>query len=231
MDFVWIPAGSFKMGSLSSEGGHFDNESPRRDVALSRGFWMQRTEFTQAQYERLMQANPSAFREAGDDLPVDSVSWNQAQSCCRALQALLPGELKGWQMRLPTEAEWEYACRAGAGSRFHTGDLEADLDRGGWYQGNSGGRTHPVGRKQANAWGLLDTHGNVAEWCADAYARDYYRNGPRADPPGPGDGAYQVVRGGAFDGSAATCRAARRVAAAPTFADRTIGFRVVLGRK
>src|SRR5688572_10735614 len=158
--FVKIPAGEFLMGSDNGE----DNEKPAHRVVISRGFEMGKYEVTQAEWEALMGSNPSKFK--GTDLPVEQVSWDDAQSFIKAMNA----RNDGYEYRLPTDAEWEYAARAGA-----TGDYggTGNLSEMGWYGGNSGGKTHPVGGKTANAWGLYDMHGNSWEWCQDCDDKYY----------------------------------------------------------
>ena len=151
MELVWCPPGTFEMGSPAGEAGRRDDEKQHR-VTVTNGFWMARTEVTQAQWKSVMGKNPS--EHTGDDnLPVENVSWKAARKFCSRTG-----------LQLPTEAEWEYACRSGS-----TGPYAGSgrLDEMGWFEGNSGGQTHPVGQKSANAWGLQDMHGNVSEWCED----------------------------------------------------------------
>jgi formylglycine-generating enzyme required for sulfatase activity len=232
---VPISAGSFTMGSPPGESGRDDDEKQHR-VTLTRGFLMSATEVTQAQYEAVMGESPSHFE--GASRPVESVSWYDAVRFCNALserEGLRPayriaGDRVTWDRdadgyRLPTEAEWEYACRAGTTTRFHTGDGEADLDRAGWYSGNSGRETHDVGQKAANAWGLYDMHGNVWEWCWDWY--DSY-GGDATDPAGPsGPGDYRVLRGGYWYNYAQDCRSANRYDFNPDSSFFYVGFRPV----
>jgi formylglycine-generating enzyme required for sulfatase activity len=165
----------------------------------------------------------------GDDHPMYYVNWEEATEFCRRLTDLerVTGLLPpGQEYRLPAEAEWEYACRAGSTTRFANGDAEADLAKIGWYDGNSGSVTHPVGTKRANAWGLHDMHGNVWEWCHDWY--EDYPSGEVVDPFGPTTGSYRVLRGGSWFNPSRNCRSAYRVRNAPGLRSGSLGFRVVL---
>ncbi|MBR6020824.1 MAG: formylglycine-generating enzyme family protein [Kiritimatiellae bacterium] len=205
MEMAWCPAGTFMMGSRNGD----SDEQPVHEVTLTTGFWMAKTEVTQAQWKSVMGKNPSAHE--GDNLPVECVSWADCQEFC---------EKTG--LSLPTEAEWEYACRAGTtGDYGGTGRLE-DM---GWYDDNSGGNTHPVGQKRANAWGLHDMHGNVWEWCADWYGD--YPSGAVTDPTGAGSGGDQVLRGGCSGDNASYCRSAFRRRFLPGFWPGNSGFRPV----
>jgi formylglycine-generating enzyme required for sulfatase activity len=165
-------------------------EKPAHEVTIASPFYMGKYEVTQEEYQQVTGANPSNF--TGRDLPVERVSWHEAQEFCRNA-----GELRGQTVRLPREAEWEFACRAGTRSRYHTGDSEADLERAGWYALNSTRTTRPVGQKAANAWGLYDMHGNVWEWCQDWF--EDYEVGAVTDPHGPESGDRRLLRGGAWD--------------------------------
>jgi formylglycine-generating enzyme required for sulfatase activity len=214
-----IPAKAFTMGSPSSEEGRSSDEGPQTRVTLTSGFWMGETEVTQAQYERIMGANPSSFK--GATLPVETVSWNDATAFCEKLSRHL-----GTTVRLPTEAEWEYACRAGTTTRFHFGDSDSQLGDYAWYNGNAGGKTRPVGQKHANAWGLHDMHGNVWEWCSDWY-NDKLPGGNVRDPGGPFSGSLRVRRGGCWFNSAQHCRSANRFRLWPFRTLSNLGFRVV----
>ena len=218
MVFVEIPGGSFQMGSPSDESGRYDSEGPQHGVTVS-GFEMLTTEVTQAMWVSVMGSNPSHFK--GDNLPVEQVSWNACQDFIKKLNQRDSGK----NYRLPGEAEWEYACRAGTTTRFYSGNSDSDLDRVGWYSGNSDNKTHPVGQKQPNAWGLYDLHGNVWEWCQDWYG--YYPSGSVTDPRGPSSGSYRVYRGGSGRSSAKICRSAYRGYCDPSFRLSYLGFRLL----
>ncbi|HNR32840.1 MAG TPA: formylglycine-generating enzyme family protein [Candidatus Hydrogenedentes bacterium] len=234
MAFVWIPPGEFMMGSAMSPedvyatyGGDspliFENEHPRHRVVITRGFWLGRYEVTQAEWTRHMPDNPSTHR--GDDLPVESISWDDCQSFIAALNALGEGAF-----RLPTEAEWEYACRAGAETEFFFGDDAALLDDYGWHVFSSGmpfpPTTQPVGRKLPSPWNLYDIHGNVWEFCQDRYGADYYAASPEIDPQGPEAGSLRALRGGTMMRTAVRCRAAFRSRNAPSFVTADQGVRI-----
>ena len=162
--------------------------------------------------------------EQADDHPVVCVSWNDARAFCAWLSAK-----EGKQYALPTEAQWEYACRAGSGTKFYFGDDDRELALYAWCKLNSGFGTHPVGQKKPNAWGLFDMHGNVWQWTADWFA-DYDQKSPKADPPGPSGGGDRVLRGGTRHEPLTRCRAAQRMCNSPGFRDTYRGFRVVLLR-
>ena len=192
IQFVWVPAGEFRMGGAKAIG----SERPRTRVRISRGFYLGKYEVTQAEWQAVMGSNPSHFDECGPTCPVEEVSWNDVQEFIRKLNAAVGVE----RYRLPTEAEWEYAARAGtAGERY------GNLDAIAWYNGNSGGRTHPVGRKAPNAWGLYDMLGNVFEWVQDWYGD--YPGGAVTDPRGPASGSTRVLRGGGWIDGAGRSRA------------------------
>jgi formylglycine-generating enzyme required for sulfatase activity len=216
MDFVTIPAGTFLMGFPAKERGRLSNET-QHTVTLS-SFAMMTTEVTQAQWQALMGSNPSSFK--GDNRPVEGVSWNAVRAFIAQLNQKDPG--KGY--RLPTEAEWEYACRAGSTSRWCFGDDEKVLEEYAWYGANSGKQTHPVGQKKANAWGLFDMHGNVWEWCQDWYGD--YSSGVQRDPRGPKSGSSRVYRGGRWAGNAQNLRCSFRNGRNPTLSDCSLGFRL-----
>ena len=218
IDLAWIPAGSFSMGEAGNQ----------VEVRLSRGFWMSKYLITQRQYETLIGANPSHFKKSGPQAPVEQVDWDDARAFCLKLKERLNQTDNEGQheFRLPTEAEWEYACRAGSEGAFCFDGEESELEQYAWYGKNSGGKTHAVGQKKPNAWGLYDVHGNVWEWCQDWSAE--YPSGPVTDPTGPETGQYRVARGGSWDLAAANCRFACRSAALPPVRYDFIGFRVVL---
>jgi formylglycine-generating enzyme required for sulfatase activity len=197
---VRIPPGQFEMGSPEAEIGHQANE-PLKRVRITKSYYLGRYEVTQGQYEAVMGINPSPVQ--GESLAVDQIQYLQAIEFCKRLSSLA-----GFVVTLPTEAQWEYACRAGTRTRFSSGDTDADLDRVGWYRDNSSGRIHPVGQKQPNAWGLYDMHGNVWELCLD-----FIRNPdskPEDDPQGAMPGGFGGMRGGGWMVEAESCRSARR---------------------
>ncbi len=226
IDLVWIPPGEFMMGSPEGEVGHEDDEGPQHRVTISSGFWMGKYEVTQRQYMQLMGRNPSRFKGLFKslELPVEQVSWDAAQEYCQALQRRLPRELAGKTARLPTEAEWEYACRAGTTTPFHYGDsLDSSMAN---FDAGSSKKTKPVGRFKPNAWGLYDMHGNVSEWCQDWC--DDYAESVLTDPTGPNSGSGRVLRGGGWLSRAHGCRCARRDGRAPVYRNYGLGFRVVV---
>ena len=219
--FVWIAPGRFQMGSPTTEEGRFFDETPH-EVVVTRGFWMSDHEVTQAEYEAVMGVNPSFFK--GASLPVERVNWAEAVEYCRRRTELdrATGRVGLQQAyRLPTEAEWEYAARAGTSSARH-----GDLDAVAWWSGNAGGQTRPVRQKSPNAWGLHDMIGNVWEWCADGDGA--YPPGVLVDPVGPTSGPTRVVRGGCWGCGAPYARSAFRNGSAPTQRNSNLGFRAVL---
>jgi len=230
-NMVWIPAGSFVMGSPTNEVGRFSDESPQTTVAFTLPLWMGPYLVRQQDYQSVMATNPSGY--TGDlTRPVETVTWEDATNYCAHLtqQELASGKIPGgFQYRLPTEAEWEYACRAGSTNRFNYGDDPGytNLVNHAWYTANGAETTHPVGQKPPNAWGLYDMHGNVWEWCQDWY--DTYPGGSVTNPQGPTIGTSRVLRGGSWDDIASFCRSACRIADDPeTAAYLVYGFRVVL---
>ena len=234
LTYVWIRGGLFAMGCSPEDAECFDDEKPSHQVTISNGFWMGQMLVTQAAYKKVTGVNPSRFK--GEKLPVEMVSWDEAQNYCRKVG-----------MRLPTEAEWELAARAGlAGSRY------GPLDAIAWYVGNSGpqpvdgaalyqsnpkdyediliakgNQTHPVGLKHANAWGLYDMLGNVWEWTADWYDKNYYGSSGTHDPTGPENANYRVVRGGAWDDNDRNIRLSNRYRLEPGTRTFYTGFRCV----
>ncbi len=223
MEFVLIPAGRFTMGSPQHEAGRFSNEGPQHEVEISRAFYMGKYEVTQGQWRAVMGNNPSRFQSCGDDCPVEQVSWDDAQEFIRTLNAK-EGEEK---YRLPTEAEWEYACRAGSRSAYAFGGDAGRLGEYAWYGGNCGQKTHPVGQKGPNVWGLYDMHGNVWEWCQDWYGK--YASGFATDPAGPGGGAGRAYRGGSCARAPRNLRCANRNNNPPGNRNNNIGFRLIRG--
>ncbi|MFP4055743.1 MAG: formylglycine-generating enzyme family protein [Candidatus Brocadiia bacterium] len=213
MKFRLIPAGSFRMGS-EAEG----DEVPPHKVTITRPFYMGVTEVTQKHYEKVMAKNPSRFD--GDDLPVENVSWFDATAFCEKLSEM---DDSG-SYRLPTEAEWEYACRAGTQTTYYWGD-EFD-GRYAWIDKEPDGPTNPVGKLRPNKWGLHDMSGNVWEWCQDWYAPNYM-GAKQVDPTGPAKGKGRVLRGGSWYYNEDSCRSANRRTHPPERVDGDAGFRVV----
>ena len=226
MAMCWIPPGEFIMGSPADEEGRRDDEAQHR-VRITQGFWLAKTPTTQAQWRTVMGNNPYCFN-AGEDIAVVSVSWEDICGNESGTGGFL-GELNkheptGGRFHLPSEAQWEYACRAGT-----SGPYAGDLDEMGWHHMTSDFRRHPVGQKKANAWGLHDMHGNVWEWCADRYGA-YDENGV-TDPRGAVTGSHRVIRSSVWDGSEDDARSARRFHDLPSFtSDYGIGFRVARGQ-
>ena len=240
MKLVYIPPGEFMMGSRDSATGvarkvrnrdrkHFLDEHPQHRVEITRGFYMSTTEVTQAQYRAIMRTNPS--RRKGEDNPVEQVSWNDAVEFCRKLS-----ENEGRTYLLPTEAEWEYACRAGTTTPFYTGETISTSQAN--YEGNYvyGSGTKGVYRKSTiavgsfppNAFGLYDMHGNVYEWCQDWYGKSYYAVSPTSNPQGPSSGEHRVIRGGSWFDYPGRSRSATRSGNAPDFRISFGGFRILL---
>jgi formylglycine-generating enzyme required for sulfatase activity/Leucine-rich repeat (LRR) protein len=226
MEMVLIPAGEFMMGSPESDGIAASNAKPQHRVRITKAFYLGKYEVTQEQWEALMGSNRSCFK--GPKNPVERVKWDDCQEFVRKLNEKA-GDTGGL-FRLPTEAEWEYACRAGSTTPWYFGDDESSLAEYAWYDSNSVETTRPVGQKKPNAWGLYDMHGNVWEWCADWYNREYYKESPMEDPTGPASGESRVNRGGGWrDGNGAKyCRAAFRGTTAPGYWGDDLGFRVAL---
>jgi formylglycine-generating enzyme required for sulfatase activity len=232
MRFALIPPGTFLMGSPPGEKGRYEDET-QHQVTISKPFYMGITPVTQEQYEAMMGVNPSYFHakpgwlsrlfgavedSAARQRPVEQVSWSNAMDFCKKLSARINKTVS-----LPTEAQWEYACRAGTTGPYAG---SGNLDDMAWYLSNSGGTPHPVGQKKPNAWGLHDMHGNVWEWCSDWY--DKYPSHAVTDPTGPGNGQSRVLRGGSWDYIRDHCRAAYRRRGAPGLRSGYIGFRVCL---
>jgi formylglycine-generating enzyme required for sulfatase activity len=235
-NMVFIPAGTFRMGSSTNEVGGLPKEGPQTEVTISKGFWMGKHLVTQGEYLELMGNNPSFFSADNGftlDLtrPVDSVSWFDATYYCAQLtdQERAAGRIPTNSLyRLPTEAEWEYACRAWTSTRFGYGDDPGytNLTDYAWYFENSGSMTHPVGQKLPNLWGLDDMHGNLEEWCQDWFG--FYLGGRAIDPQGPAAGSLRVLRGGYWEDNAIYCRSASRNQHDPEARHYHIGFRVLL---
>ena len=234
--FHYCPAGEFTMGSPESESGRprgYVTGEAQHMVELTNGFWMLETEVTQAMWKAVMGSNPSEFTSSERN-PVECVSWTDCQEFIKKLNSLGVAP-RGFQFRLPSEAQWEYACRAGAAGPY----AGASLDALGWYDANSGDRTHEVGTKSANAWGLYDMHGNVGEWCEDLDDRKLYEDWDGwedYEKPNiqnlinPTRGSFRALRGGNWRYFAEACRSAASVAAEPTGRDSSMGFRLALVR-
>ena len=196
-------------------------EKPAHPVTLTQPFYVGKFDVTQEQYQQVMGTNPSYFK--GKDNPVEQVSWDDAQAFCKKLS-----EQTTDRVRLPTEAEWEYSCRAGTKTTYYSGDTDKDLDRVAWYGANSKSTTHPVGQKESNFFGLYDMHGNVWQWCQDWYSENYYGKSEAENPQGPAQGAVRLLRGGSWDFNPMICRSANRCRYDPVNRYYNIGFRVVL---
>jgi formylglycine-generating enzyme required for sulfatase activity len=230
MEFVLIPAGKFDMGSnlspvdvLNEFGGelrYYRDEHPQHPVEITKPFYLQTTVLTQGQWNSVMENIPSSFKDCGDDCPVETVSWNDAQKFIDKLNQLE----KTKNYRLPTEAEWEYACRSGTTTEFSFGDVLDELDEYAWHRDNSRMQSHPVGKKKPNVWGLYDMHGNVWEWCQDWYG-DYPSNSV-VDPKGAEKGKGRVLRGGSYCHLAKDLRSAKRRQSNTAFRKDYVGFRV-----
>lgn len=223
----WIPPGVFWMGSPEDEVGRFKNEGPRRRVTLTQGYWLGETSVTQALWQLVMGNNPSRFQ--GATRPVEQVSWNDAQRFCERLSSSVPALFA----RLPTEAEWERACRAGTEGMTWAGVLA--LGKGGsasqlgalaWYRSNSGGKTQKVGEKVANPYGLYDMLGNVLEWCSDKLGK--YKGLPEVDPVCVDGGSSRIIRGGAWSSAARGCRASFRSSEEPHIRIDIVGMRIAV---
>jgi formylglycine-generating enzyme len=239
MAFVLVPAGKFQMGSPADEPGRRTNEGPVHEVVIGNSFYLGVHPVTQAAYLAVTGKNPARFTAAergGPEHPVESVSWEEAVAFCLRLSERAEERAAGRSYRLPTEAEWEYAARAGATTPFafgsNFGASEGNFDTAHPYGASEPaaplGHTTPVTRYPASAWGLHDVHGNVWEWCADWYGEAYYATLPLRDPPGPSEGRFRVLRGGSWKNQAPACRAAYRNALAPHMRDSATGFRVCL---
>lgn len=192
MEFVLIPAGSFDMGIPKKFKSPCKDDVPRHRVTISQPFYMGRYEVTQEQWHAVMKTNPGKFK--GSSNPVERVSWSDVQDFIRKLNEME----KTQAYRLPTEAEWEYASRAGTSNLYCFGDSVEQLPAYAWFYENAHHKTHPVGKLRPNAWGLYDTLGNVWEWCQDVYEKGYYRDSPSVDPQGPASGSCRVLRGGSW---------------------------------
>jgi formylglycine-generating enzyme required for sulfatase activity len=231
LEMVLIQAGEFSMGSPDSDKDARDEEKPQHRVHITRPFYLGKYVVTQEQWQAVMGKNPSYF--IGPKNPVDSVSWDDCQEYVARLNKRFqrtPNSLPtvGGRFRLPTEAEWEYACRAGSKAKFCFGDDDSSLGEYAWHLGNSGDKPNPVGQKKPNAFGLFDMHGNAGEWCQDWYDERYYSSSVTDDPPGPTAGSNRVNRGGGWDRPGTYCRSAFRSYYAPGFRLNYLGLRVSL---
>ena len=218
-----IPAGTFVMGSPSGEGDRYDAEGPQHQVTISRPFYMGICEVTQEQWAAVVGTYPSKFGYSPAN-PVEQVSWEDCQNFITKLNTMGIGTY-----RLPTEAEWEYACRAGSTTRFPWGDDPSYslIGQYAWHKTNSSSTTHSVGQKMPNAWGLYDMHGNVFEWCSDWFAKSYGID-KVADPKGPVTGSTRVFRGGSWGSGPRSCRSAYRDYSGPSGSSILVGFRLVM---
>lgn len=219
LELIRVKSGSFLMGDSK-----LSDATPHR-VTLTQDYWLGKFMVTQAQWEAVMGDNPSSFK--GEDRPVENVSWEDARRFCDQLNKLHAGQLpSGYEFCLPTEAQWEYACRAGE-SGSSSGGFPDDI---AWHKGNSGGETHPVGRKSANAWGFHDMLGNVWEWCQDWYGEDYSQAAVAVtDPRGVASGECRVIRGGSWYHVSTCCASTSRGHCRPDSRSRNGGFRVCMG--
>jgi formylglycine-generating enzyme required for sulfatase activity len=223
MEFVLIPAGSFTMGADKKWKDAFEEDAPQHRVRISKPFYLGTYEVTQAQWTAVMGNNPSKYK--GLNNPVEQVSWDDIHVFMQRLN-----QKEGHaRYRLPTEAEWEYAARAGTESAYSFGDDARELGGYAWHdEGYDFGSTHPVGKKRPNPWGLYDMHGNVYEWVQDWYGERYYSASPDTDPKGPSSGSYRVSRGGSWYAYAQNCRAAYRYGNSPGSRSYDVGFRLAL---
>ncbi|MFM9065816.1 MAG: formylglycine-generating enzyme family protein [Planctomycetota bacterium] len=230
MKLVLIPKGKFLMGSPETEAAR-DADEQQHEVTLSRDYYLGAYEVTQGQYKKVMGKNPSRVSwlrvwEGTSSYPVEQVYWEEAVEFCRRLSVLPEEQKSGRVYRLPTEAEWEYGCRAGSKTAYSFGDDKGRLDEYARYYDNSNLSTHPVGTKKPNPWGLYDMHGNVLEWCQDWAAE--YDPGPQTDPTGPSEGSLRESRGGGWSYDAAGCRSAYRNGLDPSARWHFLGFRLAL---
>jgi formylglycine-generating enzyme required for sulfatase activity len=227
LEMVLIPAGKFIMGSPADEKDREGDEN-QHEVTITRPYYFGKFLLTEAQYQQVMNRNPPSPPDLGD--PHANISWDNAKGFISELNK----KLNKKSFRLPTEAEWEFACRAGTKTRFYTGDSVSDLDAAGWYESNAGEHQHPVGLKKPNAWGLYDMHGDLWQWCEDWLDPSGYPPGPAVDPTGPNRredaryGKMKVMRGGSFHESAPNCRTARRGWLEPNEVKWNRGMRVCM---
>ena len=230
MEFVWIEPGVFRMGLPLRRRDRGSDEGPEHEVELSQGFWLSKYEVTQGQWEAVMGTRPWSGQKYVQDHPSHPavyISWNDVQEFIGRLNASVGDSL----YRLPSEAEWEYACRAGSKTRWSFGDDEQQLTHYAWYSENAADvdeyYAHAVGTKRPNPWGLHDMHGNVWEWVQDGYDEDYYKRSPRVDPPGPTASSNRIVRGGSFARDAQRIRGTFRGRALPSYRNVDTGVRLL----
>lgn len=224
LEFALIPAGEFLMGSDDSDPRGENNEKPRHRVRIAKPFYLGKYKIMQDQWDAVMGGNSSAFR--GPKYPVNAVSWDDCQAFIKKLDDKFPPQ-RG-KFRLPTEAQWEYACRAGSTTQWSFGDDVSKLGDYAWYRANAEESIHPLGQKKANAWGLYDMHGDLWEWCADSYDRRYYASSPAVDPAGPPPNGYRVLRGGSWYLGPEYARSARRSWLGQNVGSFLHGFRLAL---
>jgi formylglycine-generating enzyme required for sulfatase activity len=231
MRLRWVPPGRYFMGSPESEQGRGGDEGPPHRVKISQGFWLGEAPCTQEEWEAVMGETPSRFQDQSGRRPVEKVSWEDCARFCERLNR----RHAGLGARLPREAEWEYACRAGTKSAYNDGSActepqgqDPALMKLGWFGENSEGRTHAVKELEPNRWGLYDLHGNVWEWCSDWYGP--YGSEEQVDPRGPAEGQFRVIRGGGWFFNAGYCRSARRSGYSPGYRSDDLGFRLLAGQ-
>jgi formylglycine-generating enzyme required for sulfatase activity len=224
LELVLIPAGEFLMGSPDSDNDATHFEKPQHRVRITKPFYLGKCPVTQEQWDAVMGSNTSSFK--GPKNPVETVSSDDCQQFLGKLNA--KSAAGGGKFQLPTEAQWEYACRAGSKTKYCFGDDTSKLGEYAWYEANSGGKTHPVGEKKPNAWGLYDMHGNVWEWCQDWNDDGDYAQSPSDDPAGPATGRFHVARGGGWGVPAWFCRSANQLLAEHGYREDALGLRVSL---
>ena len=215
MEMIWCAPGSFEMGSPLTEAGRLEDET-RHKVSITKGFWLGKYEVTQRQWASVMRGNPSKFKEP--DRPVETVSWHDCDTFVRRVDVAL----KDMVVRLPTEAEWEYACRAGSAAPVSGSGQIADM---AWYDNNSDNQSHEVGQNKPNAWGFYDMHGNVLEWCSDWFSVPSTES--VVDPKGPPAGSFKMLRGGCWFFYDRDCRSAYRLRREPSLRNCIFGLRIV----
>jgi formylglycine-generating enzyme required for sulfatase activity len=226
---LWVPPGVFVIGSPADEPGRIPEEETQVEVTISTGFWLGQSPVTQSQWQGVMQNNPSYFDKQGLAHPVENISWHQAINFCHTLNkefgVYLP---EGYIFTLPSEAQWEYACRAGTRTIYYSGNTLTELSGVAWHAGNSSGHSHPVGKKAPNLWGLYDMHGNVFEWCFDSPSD--YPSHPTTDWIGTDNRSLRVIRGGSWKTTPDDCslRCACRGYVEPEVKSPWIGFRLCL---